>query len=327
MDHTTDNSDVLKYQYEHESDPPEVEAPPPITPEMRERMKSQAMKKMNKMVRKTAVKDKLPAKAIKSIEDNKIRAIDYEESVIPAKPREWNPLKHITPDAFIIINGARGQGKSYAGRCLLWHMRSMFQRGFVMTNTKQNLFWSAYFPDDHIFDGFYEGVIDKILKQQKKRMRQYATDPKSLNPFTLLVLEDVGTDIRQSDVLERLATTGRHFGMCVVVLTQRVHQLHTRVRDNADIVINLRTYSKSAKEAVHESWLGDLKPAEAVRMLNTWCWKDDKTDVSQCLVIANRKGGNTIQERCFAWIACDPGPFLIGSAREWGQDSDKDESN
>ncbi len=277
---------------------------------------------MHRKAKEATRSKKLPEQATKALGDNRIRAIPYRESAVPEKPVSFTPSKFVTPDSFIIINGARGQGKSYAGRCLLWHMRTFFQRGFVMTNTKQNLFWSPHFPEDHIFDGFYEGVIDRIMKQQAKRMAQYNRDPKSINPFTLLVLEDVGTDTRNSDVLARLATTGRHFGMCIMVLTQRVHQLSTSVRDNADIVINLRTYSQSAKEAVWESWLGDLKLREAVQLQLTWCWKDPGTDVSQCLVVANRKGGNTVQDRVYAWIACDPGPFIIGSPREWGEESD-----
>lgn len=101
--------------------------------------------------------------------------------------------------------------------------------------------------------------------------------------------------------------------------------MDTKVRDNVDLFITLRTRSESSRKAIWESYLSDLPAKDAVKLQQTWCWKDNKTGVSQCLVVLNRMGGNTVQERVRAFIACNPGPFIIGSPSMWGEDSDDEE--
>lgn len=300
--------------------------PPP--PDVADHKKKVAEKRANLEARRENKKKPVKLKRQEEKADNEIRAIPYEDHFIPSKPKKWHPLDHLTREACIAINGARGEGKSYVARCLLWHMRHWFREGWCITNTAENGYWQPIFGEDRVIDGEYlTGSLEWIMEYQKPIAAQYHADPESINPFVVLVLEDVGTDLRDNKELQKMIAYGRHKCICVMLLTQRIHMLDTKVRDNIDIFIALRTRSASSKKAIWESYMSDVSQQEGVVAQATWCWKDTKTEKAQCMIILNRKGGNTIQDRLRAYIACDPGPFIIGSPSEWGFDSDEDEGD
>lgn len=95
---------------------------------------------------------------------------------------------------------------------------------------------------------------------------------------------------------------------------------HVAVRNNTDVTVVLGLHEERARKYIAECYMSQLKTEVAERMLQTYCWKQEK--VSQALVIVNRLGGK-FSDKVFAIQAPDPGPFVIGCREYWqGKDTD-----
>jgi hypothetical protein len=70
-------------------------------------------------------------------------------------------------------------------------------------------------------------VIRKILEKQKKVVEQWRANPESINPYRVLILDDVITDAGQSRELADLAVMARHFKICVMLTDQHPQLLCT----------------------------------------------------------------------------------------------------
>jgi hypothetical protein len=222
------------------------------------------------------------------------------------------------PDDFITFYGVRREGKSWCARYFAWALRAYFPYAEVMSGTSFSGWWQQHFPTWKVIHGWNPGVVMAILQEQAKVIEQYDRDPSSVNPYRLLILDDVVTDAGQSAELKALATRARHFKLCVMMMTQHPQLLHTSCRGNTDIVVIFRLHEAAALECIAKCYLPQIPVSDAITMMQRYCWKstDRRHPTSQCLIINNRDG-NTLQERLFALQAPDPGPFIIGCKAYW----------
>lgn len=206
-------------------------------------------------------------------------------------------------------------------RYCAWAMRGYFRCAEVFTKTSFNLFWQEHFPEWKVFGGWMPGMITAIMEEQKKVMLQYRKDPQSINPYRLLVLDDVVTDAGRSPELINLATQGRHYGLCVMIATQHCPLLDPSVRGNCDAVFIFRLHEERALEVLARNYLPQLKLNNAMNTLQRYAYKDPKPGgPSQCLVIFNIKGG-PLKDRIYFLQAIDPGKFVIGCKAYWERKS------
>jgi len=122
-------------------------------------------------------------------------------------------------------------------------------------------------------------------------------------------------DLTGDPVVEELASRGRHYKMCVVVITQHPQKLLPVVRSNADIVCIFRLHSNRALATLAEDYLPGLEKDQQIDILTTYPWKDKKTKKSQCLIVTSE--GNTLSERLFTYSATEPPPFTLGCREYW----------
>lgn len=276
----------------------------------------------------TAMKGRAQPKQVESWLDNPDQKLE---------PKMYNPYKQQGPDDLNIYDGARRQGKTFTARENLHATRHWYRCGEVFTNTKFNGFWQKIFPEQKVFMGWRPGMMQKILEEQAYVVSLYERYPEKVNPYRVLVLDDVANEVGQDPVLDDLAAYARHLKLSVHFLTQHPQKAHPIVRSNADIVFVFPMHNRAALEVVADDYLPMLRRDRALEVLTTFCWKEEKQ--SQSLVIHNRTG-NTVKERVFCNIAKDPGPFTIGCKEYWeglstvpdieelqeGEDADEDEN-
>lgn len=140
----------------------------------------------------------------------------------------------LTSRAMTIFEGNTGSGKTYLAEQLLSQYKNTFKnRVYLISNTAslQNIFPSI--PKRRRFDTFDIKIIAKIVEHQKK-MKE-----KGKMERVLIILDDcVGMlTVKQKRYLERLSTSGRHYGLCIWCLLQYVKVLPPVVRLNSYWII------------------------------------------------------------------------------------------
>lgn len=297
-----------------------------------------AQARFRKQMKDLGLEDEKKASAASAAKVERLPSYIEEKAPVP-KP--WNPVKHLGGDFFITYNGARRQGKTWMTRYNLWAQRHWFRCGEVFSNSPMNGFWQKHFPEWKVISGWRPGTMLAIMQEQAEVASLYQRFPDRINPYRVVVLEDVCNDLQHDPVLEDLATYGRHLYLSVHVITQHPQKLPPVVRSNTDVVVIFPLHSRSALECLADDYLSNLDKKAAASLLTEYAWKKPK--VSQALVIA-LSAGNRLSEKTFFCQAPDPGPFLIGSKEYWdglstipdeeeiakweaGEESDKDDES
>jgi len=146
-------------------------------------------------------------------------------------PREEGPpkiypfkLEMVGPDFTIGAFGKRREGKSFAVRWILHHLRTKIPRIFVFTNTRLNGFWQEFVPGDKIFDGYSPGVMHQIIRNQVELvewMMDHPDEGKLVNPYVVVVLEDcMSQDLHHMEQLKDVFYNGRHLKILLVITLQ-----------------------------------------------------------------------------------------------------------
>jgi len=117
----------------------------------------------------------------------------------------------------------------------------MYPYVYIFSGTNFNSAFSDYVPDQVVFPGFQEGVVNLILETQTNKITtnlrlferyQEFEDPDVLqmipNPYIHCVFDDCVADKRchNAECLDELAFYGRHYRTCAWINTQHGHALN-----------------------------------------------------------------------------------------------------
>ncbi len=235
-------------------------------------------------------------------------------NVKPVPKGKFDPFKQLLPDDFVIHNGNRRTGKSWLDRYWIFAMRHWFRCGEVFSGTAFNGYWQKYFPKRKVFQGFHPGVLKLILQEQAEVIEKWQRFPEEINPYRILIFDDVAMEITHARLIEELATYGRHYKLSVHILTQHPQRLSPAMRSNADVVTVFPLHNHAALNCLHEDYLAMLDDDTAMELLTAYSIKTPKS--SQALVIVNRETG-PITERVFTASVPDPGRFIVGCKEYW----------
>jgi hypothetical protein len=237
-------------------------------------------------------------------------------------PPQLHPFRlgSVGPDYTMAFFGKRREGKSFAMRWILYHMRDRFPRGYVFTNTKINGFWQEFVPEKYVFNGYSEAVMAKIIASQESIvtwMQKNPCEAKQVNPYIFVVLEDcMNQDLHHQELLKSLFYNGRHLKMFLLISLQYARGVPPGFRENVDMAFLFRLHSASQIEAVAENFLGHLDKKDAKMCLETAIWKDQETGDRQFLVVDN-SGNSDIDNMLYVGHAADPGDFKLGCKQYW----------
>lgn len=247
------------------------------------------------------------------------------------RPARWdtnkfwlNPdnLNEIQPDKLALFFGKRRTGKSFAARWLIHTGRALFNSGLVLTNTDFNHYWQQYFPEDYVHK-FDPIILELLLAEQQKEMDSWirAGRPRSHNPYKLIVLDDVvGQNFRYVDVINTFATRGRHFGLCVFLMTQYPKMINKAVKTNCDFAFVFFQQTGTEKEAIAEEFFSNVPRESAMAMIEEYTEVDLDSQQRELLVLDQMTPSRNLVQKVFLCEPNDPGEFIVGGPEFWKND-------
>lgn len=222
--------------------------------------------------------------------------------------RWWNPSQ-FPLNAFIIEYGKRRTGKSYWTRDFCFRTKGKWFVATIHTDTKFNGFFQEFVDEDYIYDEYNDYALGKLFEKCKElvKMRNKKEIPDWMHFFALVWLDDVVADntLRYSKFMDRAATQGRHYDMCVGINTQKGTRVPPTWRENADIVVIFTQLHAATKIMLAEEYLSCLNIRTALEMIDLY------TKDHGCLILELWRNTNDPEEFIFHYRAEDPGPFQV----------------
>ena len=166
-------------------------------------------------------------------------------------------LKRI-PLAMMMI-GKRRSGKTHLLIKMLnnKYFRNTFDNIYVFSPTVSlDETWENIKNEDVVlYDNYNEEIITDILKLQQMI-------PKDKRPDILIVLDDFAEKLKgkRGNVLELLATKGRHFNCSFIFTSQKYNSVPTIIRNNSDEIVFFKvSNNQELKTIVDEQNSTDLQ--------------------------------------------------------------------
>jgi hypothetical protein len=149
------------------------------------------------------------------------------------------------------VCGRRGSGKTNLVR---WLLRTIARGGqvrdvWVFTSTAFTGHWQSTVGESRVYENFDEELLHGILQ------RQAAARAAGRPNEALLILDDVlGSMSFTSSVWKLLASTGRHYNLSVVLVSQHYHAIPPLVRLNSDYFMMLGPTSERAWRSAYQEF-------------------------------------------------------------------------
>lgn len=231
---------------------------------------------------------------------------------------EWDP-QTFPPDGTMVLFGRRRSGKSWAIRFILSNYAHIYRQILVLTNTKQNDFWSEHVPFRFIHE-YSQFVIEKIITHQRSIMahnKLHADQPEKLvNPYMAVILDDVvSKNLQHDEFLKMLFYEGRHAKIAIFITTQHPKALPPGVRSNADVAVIFPQISEGDVDAIRTQYCNFFENKhDFVLFLN------ENTKDHGCVIIFMGDPQALPIQRLYHYTAGDPGPFLTCAQEYWDGD-------
>ena len=229
------------------------------------------------------------------------------------KIRKWDIANHLTkkPGSIILLLGKRGTGKSVM---MIDIAKTLQDAGIIdlaigMSPTDEsNGTLSQFLPKTLIYPDFNENIVERILQQQKKQIKEGKECKR-----VFIFMDDCGYDskaIFNSKVMKRLFYNGRHskIGLCLAL--QYAIDMPVAFRANCDVCITMRETIYSNRERLYKQYFGQFENMKAFCMTMDAC-----TENYSALVSANNiTHSNDICDSVFWYRAgVHKEPFVLGS--------------
>ncbi len=152
--------------------------------------------------------------------------------------------------SLILINGMQGMGKSHLIRYIMSKYKKEFDYGIVFTNTffDENPF--DYIPPEYVHPEYNEGILVKLMDKQADLVGR------GVKKSCFVIFDDCIDDEGQwsSKPLKRLTTQLRHYNITVIISTQYVNAIPSRIRTNAMYCIMFKSDTMNNTKALYESY-------------------------------------------------------------------------
>lgn len=153
----------------------------------------------------------------------------------------------------MLINGKRRSGKTHLLIKMLnsKYFKKKFDRIYIFSPTiTLDKSWEDVKNKNALFyDVYDENTIEMILRLQKRT-------PEEERKHVLIILDDLAEKLKgkRGNVLEQLATKGRHFKVSFIFTTQKYNATPTVIRNNADEIIFFRISNNFELKTVLEEY-------------------------------------------------------------------------
>uniref|UniRef100_A0A6C0CRB3 Uncharacterized protein n=1 Tax=viral metagenome TaxID=1070528 RepID=A0A6C0CRB3_9ZZZZ len=213
----------------------------------------------------------------------------------------------------ICVIGKRNTGKSEVIKNLLYYNRKI-PSGIIISPTEAgNSFYSEFCPDLFIHHQFDPDILNKVLKRQKRKIKETGKHPH--NDF-FVVLDDCMYDcknIGKDKNIREIFCNGRHFQITLIMSVQYIMDLPISLRSNVDYVFCMRENNTHNVERLYNSYFGIFPSKQSFSQAFNII-----TDNFGSIVLDNLSRSNKIEE-CVFWHR-SPYPsanFRIGGVTFW----------
>jgi len=172
-------------------------------------------------------------------------------------------------DRITVIYARKSRGKSYLGRWLLDESRHLFSSIHVVCPTGFHSFWTAQVGEGAVHESYDEQLLTGILKFQRRRGKDGTLNADSRK--ILVVFDDCLSEInwKERGPLLTLASSNRHYGIGLLVMTQIPTGVPPVLRQNADYAFMMRSNGEDVRDllyreygtGVKKEWLAALDSA------------------------------------------------------------------
>lgn len=166
----------------------------------------------------------------------------------------------------MIIVGAKGSGKS----SLLLNLLSLDKKdnGLKKEFDKIYLVSTTARKDEKMDDlvgeleeggSFYDDANNEIVQEIIDDMEQFnARWKKKRKPHLLVIFDDtihqLPSNRKKNQAFNKLMTTNRHYNASIIITTQRLNELSSLVRSQADIVIFFTSHNKKERQCLCDTY-------------------------------------------------------------------------
>lgn len=208
-------------------------------------------------------------------------------------------------DSSVFVFGKRRYGKTTFGEYLLSFVAPYYRRGgYVFTQTKQNYFWQAHFPENRVYEGIPEEVLQSIITQQKAIYNAIMEGADiDILPHIVLIFDDVisAGELRQSKILEKVIYNGRHYFLFCLICSQDVKGIGPALRQNGDLVALTYQTQERSVESIRDDYAYFFGNKYAFNYLLTKNTKD-----FQLMLIDQTEAKYKVEDTFFVAKAPDP---------------------
>lgn len=244
-------------------------------------------------------------------------------------------MSSIPEDKVVVFIGARGNGKSWLVKDMLYYHQDM-PLGVVVSPTEPvNKFYSDIVPKQFLHDECTPELISRLIERQKMVIKKLDKEKKQvgdskIDPRAFLILDDCLYDKKwtRDKYIRYLFMNGRHIRLFCLITSQFALGFPPDLRCNVDYTFILRENNISNRERLYKNYAGCIPTFDMFCQLMNSC-----TENYECLVIHNSAKSNKLEDQVFWYKADNHEKYRIGADVFWeiqqqdGSDSDNEEFN
>jgi len=228
-------------------------------------------------------------------------------------------MSMIADDKVVVFIGKRETGKSFLVKDLLYHHQDI-PVGTVISGTEgANAFYSKMMPGIFIHGEYQAGIIQNVLKRQKKVITQIKKESDeygncNIDPRAFLILDDCLYDKSwvNNKHIRSLFMNGRHYKMMFIITMQYSLGIPPNLRTNVDFVFILRENYVSNRKRLYEQYAGMFPHFDIFCQVMDQC-----TENYECIVVNNNAKSNKLEDQVF-WYKAEPhDDFQLGAPQFW----------
>jgi hypothetical protein len=223
-------------------------------------------------------------------------------------------MSMIDDDKVIVCSGARGSGKSYLLRDLLYHKKGIPVGTVISPTEEANKFFSDFVPPTFIHDKYTPELLDNVIKRQKMVTKKFQTGERDIDRRAFLIMDDCLYDNKwkNDENIRQIFMNGRHYKILYILTMQYVLGIPPTLRTNIDFTFIFRENIVANRKRLYDNFAGMFPSFE------TFCQVMDQcTENYECLVIHNSSKSNKIIDQVY-WYKAEMYPdFRVGDAHFW----------
>ena len=140
------------------------------------------------------------------------------------------------PPFLTMIVAAKASGKSELVRFIAYQYAREFAYVVCISPTALNEFYDSFLPKAHIHDTYSDELVQKIVDKQEALKKGGKGCNMLLILDDILASPDVNFAKQKASILNKLFAANRHWGISLLICSQKLRGLPKLCRENADYV-------------------------------------------------------------------------------------------